>query len=200
MGTSIGLPLGGVLYGQLGWKAPSVFALVLIGLDFALRVCVLEKHEVKRWLDASAEEDARSQHISASSQNVDQDRKDGTTTEAQDAARPRRSSIEQGRERMDHDIALVPLAAGIDPVEIDHAESKETPAPAPKSAPSATEAEEAKGVEKPERQFNALGGIAYLLFRPQPLTGYLVSFLSTFVRLWVQTVADQTSSIASQTV
>ena len=193
------MPLGGVLYGQLGWKAPSIFALVLIGLDFALRVCVLEKHEVKRWLDASAQGDVRSQHISASAENVDEDRKDSTTTEAPGAARPRRSSIEQGRERMDHDIALVPLAAGIDPAEDDHAESKGTTLTASKPGPNATEAEEAKSFGKPERPFNALGGIAYLLFRPQPLTGYLVSFLSRFMRLRVRAVADETAPIASQT-
>jgi MFS family permease len=48
-GTAVGLPIGGVLSGTLGWKAPSVFALCLIGVDFCLRVMVLEKHEVKRW-------------------------------------------------------------------------------------------------------------------------------------------------------
>lgn len=44
----MGLPIGGVL-GSLSWEAPSIFALCLIGLDFMLRVLVLEKHEIKQW-------------------------------------------------------------------------------------------------------------------------------------------------------
>jgi len=46
LGASIGQPVGGILYGQLGWKAPSVFALVLIAIDACLRVFVIEKHEL----------------------------------------------------------------------------------------------------------------------------------------------------------
>lgn len=55
IGTAIGLPLGGILSGALGWKGPSIFALSLIGLDFCLRLLVLEKHEVSKWMAKSTE-------------------------------------------------------------------------------------------------------------------------------------------------
>lgn len=40
--------------GTLGWKAPSVFALCLIGVDFILRLFVLEQHEIKKWTEKPA--------------------------------------------------------------------------------------------------------------------------------------------------
>lgn len=169
---------------------------MLIGLDFALRVCVLEKHEVKRWLDASAEEE----RVRAAAKTPDEERKDIADVASLASERPRRSSIEEGRERMDHDIALVPLAAGIDPAEVDHAEIKGTTVSAPALAPNDRAAQGEKLSTEPQRPFNALGGIAYLLFRPQPLTGYLVSFLSESMYLWVRAFADQTTAIVSQTV
>lgn len=49
-GAILGPVCGGVLYAKLGYKAPFVFALILVFFDFALRVIVIEKHTALRWI------------------------------------------------------------------------------------------------------------------------------------------------------
>ena len=47
-----GPPLGGLLYGKLGWKAPLTFAMILGAFEIALRLSILET----RRLSASCRE------------------------------------------------------------------------------------------------------------------------------------------------
>ncbi|KAM0755934.1 MFS general substrate transporter [Meredithblackwellia eburnea MCA 4105] len=51
VGSLIGPPVGGVLYGRMGYRAPFVFALCLIFFDFALRLLVIEKHVALKYIE-----------------------------------------------------------------------------------------------------------------------------------------------------
>ncbi|KAK4052951.1 hypothetical protein OIO90_004075 [Microbotryomycetes sp. JL221] len=51
-GQTIGPPVGGVLYDRLGYRAPFIFSLILIGIDALLRLAVIEKHVALKWIQA----------------------------------------------------------------------------------------------------------------------------------------------------
>ncbi|SCZ90569.1 BZ3500_MvSof-1268-A1-R1_Chr9g10882 [Microbotryum saponariae] len=52
VGQLIGPPVGGVLYERMGYRAPFVFALCLIFVDFVLRLFVIEKRTALKWIRA----------------------------------------------------------------------------------------------------------------------------------------------------
>lgn len=43
---------GGVLYERLGYRAPFIFSIVLVAIDLALRIVMIEKHQALRWIRA----------------------------------------------------------------------------------------------------------------------------------------------------
>ena len=155
-GTSIGQPVGGLLYANLGWIAPSVFALILrecllffgdralsvsaVGFDFVLRLLVVEKFEAWRW-QADASEPLQDVSVTASPEsrpaNVDEADKDkiAITDEM-------RAQAEAG------------LMA---------------PSGLPSDAKSA------------KIKYDSIAAIRYLLFRLKSLTPLLVSFLNGFI-------------------
>ncbi|GAA5856359.1 hypothetical protein JCM9279_005738 [Rhodotorula babjevae] len=51
-GQAIGPPVGGVLYERLGYRAPFIFSIVLVAIDLALRIVMIEKHQALRWIRA----------------------------------------------------------------------------------------------------------------------------------------------------
>ncbi|GAA5865619.1 hypothetical protein JCM3774_002073 [Rhodotorula dairenensis] len=51
-GQAIGPPVGGVLYERMGYRAPFVFSLILIAIDFILRVFIIEKHSALKYIRA----------------------------------------------------------------------------------------------------------------------------------------------------
>ncbi|BGP24065.1 hypothetical protein JCM10295v2_002966 [Rhodotorula toruloides] len=53
-GQAIGPPVGGVLYARMGWRAPFVFSLILVGVDL-LRMLIVEKHRAMEWITAGVE-------------------------------------------------------------------------------------------------------------------------------------------------
>ncbi|BGP39393.1 hypothetical protein JCM10449v2_003331 [Rhodotorula kratochvilovae] len=52
IGQAIGPPVGGALYRRLGFRAPFVFALVLIVVDLIMRLLIIEKHVAQQWIAA----------------------------------------------------------------------------------------------------------------------------------------------------
>ncbi|GAA5855560.1 hypothetical protein JCM9279_005121 [Rhodotorula babjevae] len=52
VGQAIGPPVGGVLYERLGYRAPFIFSIVLVAIDLALRIVMIEKHQALRWIRA----------------------------------------------------------------------------------------------------------------------------------------------------
>ncbi|BGP54868.1 hypothetical protein JCM8202_003377 [Rhodotorula sphaerocarpa] len=51
-GQAIGPPVGGVLYARMGYRAPFVFSLILVGIDLLLRVLLIEKHIALKYIQA----------------------------------------------------------------------------------------------------------------------------------------------------
>ncbi|GAA6020653.1 hypothetical protein JCM10207_007811 [Rhodosporidiobolus poonsookiae] len=51
VGQAIGPPVGGTLYHRLGYKAPFVFSLVLVGVDMLLRLLLIEKHVARGYIE-----------------------------------------------------------------------------------------------------------------------------------------------------
>lgn len=50
-GEAMGPPIGGVLYRHLGFRAPTVFLLILLGFDLVLRLAIIEKKTALRWIE-----------------------------------------------------------------------------------------------------------------------------------------------------
>ncbi|BGO97902.1 hypothetical protein RTBOTA2_001392 [Rhodotorula toruloides] len=50
-GEAIGPPIGGVLYRHLGFRAPTVFLLILLGFDLVLRLAIVEKKTALKWIE-----------------------------------------------------------------------------------------------------------------------------------------------------
>ncbi|GAA6036084.1 hypothetical protein JCM8097_006605 [Rhodosporidiobolus ruineniae] len=55
LGQAIGPPVGGTMYARLGYRAPFIFSLILVGVDLLLRLCIIEKHQALRWIERGAE-------------------------------------------------------------------------------------------------------------------------------------------------
>lgn len=51
-GQAIGPPVGGVLYARMGYRAPFVFSLILVGVDLILRLFIIEKHNAIKYIRA----------------------------------------------------------------------------------------------------------------------------------------------------
>ncbi|GAA5986337.1 hypothetical protein JCM10908_003709 [Rhodotorula pacifica] len=51
-GQAIGPPVGGVLYARMGYRAPFVFSLILVGVDLILRLFIIEKHNALKYIRA----------------------------------------------------------------------------------------------------------------------------------------------------
>ncbi|GAA5863358.1 hypothetical protein JCM3774_005264 [Rhodotorula dairenensis] len=51
-GQAIGPPVGGVLYERMGYRAPFVFSLILVGVDLILRLFIIEKHNALKYIHA----------------------------------------------------------------------------------------------------------------------------------------------------
>ncbi|GAA5935477.1 hypothetical protein JCM1841_003906 [Sporobolomyces salmonicolor] len=52
VGQAIGPPVGGTLYARYGYRAPFIFSLVLVGVDLAMRLILIEKHQALAWIRA----------------------------------------------------------------------------------------------------------------------------------------------------
>ncbi|BGP23006.1 hypothetical protein JCM10295v2_001899 [Rhodotorula toruloides] len=50
-GEAIGPPIGGVLYRHLGFRAPTIFLLILLAFDLILRLAIIEKKTALRWVE-----------------------------------------------------------------------------------------------------------------------------------------------------
>lgn len=50
-GEALGPPIGGVLYRQLGFRAPTIFLLILLGFDLILRLAIVEKKTALGWIE-----------------------------------------------------------------------------------------------------------------------------------------------------
>lgn len=49
IGTVIAPPIGGALYQRMGWKAPFIFCIILLGADLIARLCVIEQKELPKY-------------------------------------------------------------------------------------------------------------------------------------------------------
>lgn len=49
LGLIIATPIGGLLYGQLGYRAPFIFGMICTAIDLIGRLIVLEKGDVEQW-------------------------------------------------------------------------------------------------------------------------------------------------------
>ncbi|KAH8917775.1 MFS general substrate transporter [Atractiella rhizophila] len=79
-GGTVGYPLGGILYQKLGFRAPSVFALICIFLDFVLRLLIIEKRPAakllkrhQKYLDRVAEEGSKGKEVEHSEKEKEED-------------------------------------------------------------------------------------------------------------------------------
>ncbi|KAI8139300.1 major facilitator superfamily domain-containing protein [Fennellomyces sp. T-0311] len=53
IGSSSGAPIGGTLYHTMGYKAPFIFCIILAGVDFILRLVLIERrNNPKQWFEA----------------------------------------------------------------------------------------------------------------------------------------------------
>ncbi|GAA5908941.1 hypothetical protein JCM6882_004950 [Rhodosporidiobolus microsporus] len=50
LGQAIGPPVGGTMYARLGYRAPFIFSIILVGVDLLLRLCIIEKHQALRYI------------------------------------------------------------------------------------------------------------------------------------------------------
>ncbi|GAA5829780.1 hypothetical protein JCM11251_007876 [Rhodosporidiobolus azoricus] len=51
LGQAIGPPVGGTMYARLGYRAPFIFSIILVGVDLLLRLCIIEKHQALKWIE-----------------------------------------------------------------------------------------------------------------------------------------------------
>ncbi|WVQ77402.1 hypothetical protein IAR50_007087 [Cryptococcus sp. DSM 104548] len=49
IGASIAPYIGGLLYTKIGWLAPFVFCIIILFIDLVLRLCVLERSDIRRF-------------------------------------------------------------------------------------------------------------------------------------------------------